>query len=200
MALEGVCGLSLMVVLVVAGAVVLLPLLLIILIYNGLISKRNQVSNTFATIDVMLKKRYDLIPNLVSTVEGYATHEREVFKNVTELRAKAMTGNLSENDKIDVNNQLTAALKTIFAVSENYPDLKANQNFLHLQATLTELEEQISAARRAFNASVLEFNNAVQMFPTSIIASAMGLKTRSFFEALDAEKVKPEVAGAFKKR
>ena len=193
-------GVSLVVVLVVVGVLVFIPALIVLLIYNGLIGKRNSAENTFATIDVMLKKRYDLIPNLVSTVQGYATHEREVFENVTRLRAKAMSGDVSDNEKVDLNNQITGALKTIFAVAENYPDLKANKNFLHLQATMTELEEQISAARRAYNAAVLEFNNGCEMFPSSIIASTFGFKRKPFFQAAESEKAVPEAPKTFNKK
>jgi len=170
-----------------------LPVLVVVLIYNGLIGKRNRASNALATVDVMLKKRYDLVPNLVAVVQGYVEHERGVLTLVTELRSKAVSGELSNPEKADLNNQLTAALKTIFAVAEGYPDLKANKGFLQLQATLTELEEQISAARRAFNAAILEYNNAVEMLPSSIIASALGWRRKGFFEASDAEKAKPVV-------
>ncbi len=170
------------------------PVVIVVLLYNGLIGKRNRASNAQATVDVMLKKRYDLVPNLVAVVEGYAEHERGVLTLVTELRAKALSGGLSNAEKADLNNQLTAALKTVFAVAEGYPDLKANKGFLHLQAALTELEEQISAARRAFNAAVLEYNNAVEMLPSSIVASALGWRRNAFFEASDAERVKPGVA------
>ncbi|MFH0862000.1 MAG: LemA family protein [Candidatus Altiarchaeota archaeon] len=190
-------GLSVGVMLVAAAAVILLPAIVVLFIYNGLIGKRNQSENTFATIDVMLKKRYDLIPNLVSTVQGYAAHEKGVFERVTELRAQAMKGGVSDDEKVDINNRITGALKTIFAVAENYPDLKANKNFLHLQATMTELEEQISAARRAYNAAVLEFNNGCDMFPSSIVASAFRFRRKAFFQAQEAEK---EVPKAFSKQ
>lgn len=170
----------------------MVPLLVFALIYNNLVSKRNRVENAFATVDVMLKKRYDLIPNLVSTVQGYMEHERAVFKEVTELRAKAVSGNLSSNEKVEVDNQITAALRSIMVSVENYPELKANENFLNLQTTLTELEEQISAARRAYNASVLEYNNAVEMLPTSIVASILRYPRKTFFEASEAEKSMPK--------
>jgi LemA protein len=186
-------GASLLGLAAAAGAAAFVLLCAVALVYNSLIGRRNRVDNAFSTVDVMIKKRYDLIPNLVSTVEGYATHEREVLRQVTELRNKAITGGLTDNEKIEVNNQITGAIKTIFAVSENYPDLKANKNFLHLQATLTELEEQISAARRAFNAAVLELNNGVDMFPTSVVASMMRLKRRAFFQAMEGEKAVPGV-------
>jgi LemA protein len=189
-----VCGLFTVGMLAVAAVIIGLPVFFVVLAYNSFISRRNQIKNTFATIDVMLKKRYDLIPNLVSTVQGYMTHERGVFEEITKLRSKAITGDLSDNDKIDVNNQISGALKTIFASVENYPDLKANKNFLHLQASMTELEEQISAARRAYNASVLSFNNMCDMFPTSIMASIMGFKRYDFFQASDPERAKPTVA------
>jgi LemA protein len=197
--LEGLIGFSLLVLVLIVGAVVFIPAVIVLLIYNGLISKRNMAESAFATIDVMLKKRYDLIPNLVSTVQGYAKHEREVFENVTKLRAKALEGNVSDDEKVAINNQITGALKTIFAVAENYPDLKANKNFLQLQATLTELEEQISAARRAYNAAVLELNNSCDMFPSSIIASMFGFKRKVFFQAAEGEREVPQAPKTFGK-
>jgi len=192
-------GVSLVVVLVVVGILVFIPALIVLLIYNGLIGKRNSAENTFATIDVMLKKRYDLIPNLVSTVQGYAAHEKAVFERVTELRAQAMKGGVSDDEKVDLNNQITGSLKTIFAVAENYPDLKANKNFLQLQATMTELEEQISAARRAYNAAVLEFNNGCDMFPSSIVASAFRFRRKTFFQAAESEREVPQAPKTFAK-
>jgi len=163
-------------------AVVVVVILIPILIFNSLIAKKNQVINVFATIDVLLKKRYDLIPNLVSTVKGYAKHERELLQQITDIRAKAMSGPTSPDDQAALDSDLTKALSRLMLVVENYPDLKAGENFMHLQRTLTELEEQISAARRAYNASVTDYNNAVEMFPTNIVASMMNYQRRKFFE------------------
>jgi len=186
--------------LLVLAAILFIPALILVLIYNSLVSKRNQVENAFATVDVLLKKRYDLIPNLVATVKGYMEHERGVLTEVTDLRAKAVSPGISSDDKVDVDNQLTAALRRLMVSVENYPDLKASGNFMHLQTTLTEVEEQISAGRRAYNASVLEYNNAVEMFPTNILASAMSFRRKRFFEIAAEEKAVPEAPKTFNRK
>lgn len=157
--------------------------LILALIYNSLVIKRNQVENIFSTVDILLQKRYDLIPSLVATVKGYAQHEENIFKEISELRAKAVSGLLSNNEKIDINSQISSKLDRILAISESYPELKANNNFLHLQAALCETEEQISAARRAYNASVTAYNNAIQTIPTNIFAYSMNYKPMNLFEA-----------------
>jgi LemA protein len=168
-------------------------LLAAVWIYNGLIARKNQVDSVFSTTDVMLKKRYDLIPQLVNTVKGYMLHERELFERITALRSRAVSGDIGSNESVILNNELTKLLGRLFMVVENYPQLKASENFMHLQRTLVELEEQIAAARRAFNAAVLDYNNAVQMFPTNIAASVMGYKRKDFFEIEDEEKKKADV-------
>jgi LemA protein len=159
-----------------------------VLIYNSLIWKKNQVLNVFGTIDALLKKRYDLIPNLVATVRGYMQHERTLLSEVTEMRARALSEGISDDQKVDLDNAMTKALGRVMVAVENYPDLKASENFMHLQRTLTELEEQISAARRAYNAAVTDYNNAVEMFPTNIVASMMNYKRRTFFEISEKER------------
>jgi LemA protein len=180
-------------VLVIAVVVLLIP----ILIYNSLIRKKNQVLNVFGTIDALLKKRYDLIPNLVATVKGYMQHERALLAEVTEMRAKALSENTSDDQKVELDNRVTKALSRIMLAVENYPDLKAGENFMHLQRTLTELEEQISAARRAYNAAVTDYNNAVEMFPTNIAASMMNYKRRRFFEISERERESIDAGKAF---
>jgi len=169
-------------------AVVAIFALMIISMYNGLIRKKNEVQNAFGGMDVQLKKRYDLIPNLISTVKQYMTHERELLTKVTELRGKAMNENLSSDAKVDLDNQITGAMKGIMVAVENYPELKSNTNFLNLQRTMNEVESQISAARRAYNAAVTDFNNGVQMFPSSIIAGMMHLAPKKVFEIQEAER------------
>jgi LemA protein len=154
-------------------------------LYNGLVRRRNRVQEASSDIDVQLKRRYELIPNLVNTVKGYATHEREVFEKVTELRAGLLTGTTAE--KINTSNQLTETLKSLFAVAENYPELKANQNFLALQADLTDTQDKIMAAQRFYNANVRDFNTAIQVFPTNLIASMMGFSAFEFIEATPTE-------------
>lgn len=171
-------------VLIVAVVVILL---IPVLMYNSLIGKRNQVDSVFSTIDVMLKKRYDLIPNLVESVKGYMKHERETLERIAQLRTQALSSR-TEAEKVAVENQIAGALRQFMVAVEAYPELKANENFLQLQGSLNEIEEQISAARRAFNAAVLEYNNAVQMFPTNLIAGMMRLSTRAFFEAPPEER------------
>ncbi len=172
------------VVIIVLAVVLLTPVIL----YNSLVGKRNQVKNIFATTDALLKKRYDLIPNIVATVKGYADHERSVLEDVTRARAGGDWNRISDDDKVDIDNAVSKAAGGMRLAVENYPDLKANENFMHLQRTLNELEEQISAARRAYNASVTDYNNSVEMFPTNIMASMANFKLKRLFEATDFER------------
>jgi LemA protein len=163
--------------------IIIIVALLIIAIgmYNSLISLRNRCDNSWAQVDVQLKRRYDLIPNLVETVKGYAKHEREVFQNVTEARAKAINAN-TVKDQGQAENQLSGALKTLFAVAENYPELKANQNFLMLQEELAGTEGKIAYARQFYNDTVMKFNMKQQVFPSNIIAKTFNFKEKEYFE------------------
>lgn len=163
----------------------------IISVYNGLVARRNGVANAFASLDAMLQKRADLIPNLVATAKGYAAHERETFERVTQLRAQIQSGDAQS--RLAADGKMSAALSQLFALAENYPLLKASQNFLHLQASLNEIEEQISASRRAFNASVTDYNNAVETFPSSFIANATGFEKKTWFQIADAARQNPQV-------
>ncbi|HBC87020.1 MAG TPA: LemA family protein [Lentisphaeria bacterium] len=163
-------------------------LILVAVIYNILVYRRNAADNVFSTIDVMLKRRYDLIPNLVETVKGYAAHEKDTLTKITEIRTKAISGNTGTNEKIALDGEMKTALGRLFAVAENYPDLKANEQFLNLQKNLTETEEQIAAARRAYNAAVTDFNNSCEMFPTNIFASMFGFQKKNLFQISDNEK------------
>lgn len=165
-------------------AILVIIVLWAVLAFNGLVRSRNRAQEAWADIDVQLKRRYDLIPNLVETVKGYAAHEKGVFENVTQARAAAM-GATGLADKGVAENQLAGALKSVFAIAEAYPDLKANQNFLSLQAELTDTEDKIQAARRFYNGNVRDFNTAIQVFPGSLIASSFGFKAMEFFQ-LDA--------------
>jgi LemA protein len=150
-------------------------------IYNGLITLRNRADNAWAQVDVQLRRRYDLIPNLVETVKGYAQHEREVFQKVTEARSQAINaGSVEEQGKAE--NMLTGALKSLFAVVENYPELKANQNFLMLQEELAGTEGKISYARQFYNDTVMKFNTKQQVFPSNIIANMFSFKEKEYFE------------------
>ncbi|PID94482.1 MAG: LemA family protein [Bacteroidetes bacterium] len=179
------------------AAVVLVIVILVVVMYNGLVRKRNEVDNAFGGMDVQLKKRYDLIPNLVSTVKQYATHERELLTQVTEMRAKAVNGELSNDQKVALDNQISAHMRNIMVAVENYPDLKANDNFLNLQRTLNEVESQISAARRTYNAVVTDFNNGIQTFPNSIIAGMMKLEPKEVFVIQEAERQNVDVSSLF---
>ncbi len=181
----------------VVGIVVGVVLLSFALMYNGLVRKKNQVENVFASMDAMLKKRTDLIPNLVSTVQQYMQHERETLSELTEMRAKAVSGQLSADEKIALQNQFSKALGGIMGAVENYPDLKADQNFITLQSSLNEVEEQISAARRAYNAAVTSYNNAIEMLPTNIMASMMNYQRKNVFEISEAERQNVDVNGLF---
>ena len=169
-------------------SILVMLVLFVIVMYNGLIRKKNEVENAFGGMDVQLKKRYDLIPNLVSSVKQYAKHEQETLTRVTELRTSAMQPNLSMNEKITLDNKISDAMKGIMLTVESYPELKANENFIHLQKSLNEVESQISAARRAFNAVVTDYNNGIQVFPNSIVANMMGLKRKEVFVISQAER------------
>ena len=173
--------------------------LIYFMMYNGLVGKKNQVENAFSGMDVMLKKRYDLIPNLVAAVKQYMQHEANTLTEVTELRSKAMSGNLSNDEKVSIDNKISKAIGGIMVAVENYPDLKASDNFMNLQRSLNEIEEQISACRRSYNASVLDYNNAVEMIPTSIVASMMGYRRKEMFEIPDDQRSNPNVGDLFSK-
>lgn len=181
-----------------AGGALLLLVVLYAVLYNSLIGKKNQVEYAYSGVDVQLKKRHDLVPNLVATVKQYMEHERELLERITELRARATASNLSDQERLQAESQLSGALRSLMIAVENYPQLKANENFMHLQASLNEIEEQIAAARRAYNAAVTDYNNAVEMFPTNIVAGMMGLKRRPVFEAEESERATPQVAQLFK--
>ncbi len=180
------------------GGGLLLLVIIYALLYNSLIGKKNQVEYAYSGVDVQLKKRHDLIPNLVATVKQYMEHERALLERITELRARATSPNLSEGERMQAEAQLSGALRSLMIAVENYPQLKANENFLHLQASLNEIEEQIAAARRAYNAAVTDYNNAIEMFPTNLIASTMGLRRRAVFEAEEAERATPSVSQLFR--
>jgi LemA protein len=168
-------------------------------LYNSLVGKKNQVINVFATVDALLRKRYDLIPNLVAAVQNYMQFEKDVLTKVTELRSRAISGKATDDEKIAIDREISGVLRGIMVAVENYPDLKANQSFLQLQATLTEVEEQISAGRRAYNAAVTDYNNAVEMFPTNLMAQMMNYKRRAVFEIAPAEREPVDVQKMFKR-
>jgi len=167
-----------------------IPVILIlagIAMYNGLIKLKNRTDEAESDIDVQLKRRHDLIPNLVNTVKGYAAHEKETFDRVIQARNAAMQAG-SVHDKAEAENMLSNTLKSIFALAEAYPDLKANQNFLELQRELTDTEDKIMSARRFYNSNVRDFNTKVETFPTNIFAGMLNFTKREFFEAEESEK------------
>ena len=177
---------------VLLGVLVFL-ILWIIVIYNKLVTLRNRAKEAWADIDVQLRRRYDLIPNLVETVKGYASHESSVFENVTRARANAISAEQSGDPKKigEAENMLSGTLKSLFAVSENYPQLRASENFLELQRELSDTENKIQAARRFYNTNVRDMNIKTEKFPSNIIASTFGFKNMAFFEITEAEAKEP---------
>jgi len=180
---------------IIVGVVVVL-LILFLTIYNGLVRRRNQVKNSWAQIDVQLKRRYDLIPNLVETAKGYMKHERETLEAVTNARNLAQqASSAGAGERAKAEGELSSVLSRLLAVVENYPDLKANQNFLALQEELASTENKISFSRQFYNDSVLRYNNQTQVFPSNIVASMTGFKASEFFEVtLAAEREAPKVS------
>jgi LemA protein len=181
----------------IALIVVAVVLISFVSMYNSLIGKKNQVENIFAGVDAVLKKRYDLVPNLVAAVKNYMQHEAGLLTEVTELRAKAASGTLSSDEKVSLDNRISKAIGGIMVAVENYPNLKANENFMQLQRSLNEIEEQISAARRAYNAVVTDYNNAIEMFPTNMLASMISYKRKNVFEISEKERQNVNVGKLF---
>jgi LemA protein len=180
------------IVLIIVAVLLLLLGLYVVLTYNRLVRTRNQIDNAYSQIDVQLKRRYDLIPNLVETVKGYAAHEKSTFESVTNARANAINAQEggSPAQQAQAENALSGALKSLFAVAEAYPDLKANQNFLNLQEELTSTEDRIAYARQFYNDSVLTYNTNIQTFPRSILAGMFNFDEREYFEG-DPEATGP---------
>jgi LemA protein len=179
---------TIIIILAILGVVVLW----FISIYNKLVSLRNRAKEAWSDIDVQLKRRYNLIPNLLETVKGYASHEKELFENVTKARAQAQSAEgVQEQSKAE--NALSSTLKSLFAVSENYPDLKASTNFIELQRELRDTEDKIQASRRFYNGNVRDLNTKIEIFPASIVANMFGFKKMEFFEADQIAKELPQV-------
>lgn len=173
------------VILLIIVVVVVALVVYAIATFNGLVKLRNRIEAAWAQIDVQLKRRYDLIPNLVETVKGYASHEKETLEAVINARNRAMAAPTGSPDQAQAENQITGALRQLFALSEAYPDLKANQNFAQLQEELTATEDKIAYSRQYYNDSVLRYNNKIQAFPGVVFAGPMGFKPREYFEADD---------------
>lgn len=184
-----------MVLLLIIGGVVVLLLLFLWATYNSLVKTNVRAEEAWSDITVQLKRRLDLIPNLVKTVKGYAKHEAETLDNVVKERSGAIGGSVKETAQTE--NMLEGALKSLFAVAESYPDLKANQNFLQLQEELVDSEDKIQAARRFYNGAVRDLNTKVQVFPTNIFAGMLGFKKREFFEVENQAEVEKPVEVAF---
>jgi LemA protein len=179
--------------LILIAVVVVLLIIWLITAYNGLIRRRNQIENAWSQIDVQLKRRLDLIPNLVETVKGYAAHERETLDAVIRARNSAIAAPDTPHDQANADSQLSGALRQVFALSEAYPDLKANQNFLALQEELTATEGRVAYSRQFYNDSVLSYNNKLQQFPTMFYARALKFDKREYFEADEAARTVPTV-------
>ena len=167
--------------------VIVLVLLFIAISYNSLITKKNRVKEAYSQIDVQLKRRSSLIPNLVETVKGYAKHEKEVFENVSKARS-ALMGASGPKDQAKANDQLSGALKSLFAIAEAYPELKASDNFKELQEEISDTETKVAASRQFYNNNVLDYNNSIQMFPGSVFAGIFHFSSEEFFQATEAEK------------
>ncbi len=176
-----------MVPLLIVGGILLVVVFFVIGIYNSLAQGRQKIKEASADIDTQLKRRFDLIPNIVETVKGYAKHESTIFEDIAKLRAQSISGGSME-EKAKVSDMLTNSLKTLFAVAENYPELKANENFLNLQSTLQQIEGDIQNSRRYYNGSVRDFNNRVVTFPANIVAGMFGFTEQPYFEAAEGER------------
>lgn len=179
-------------ILIIGIIIVILLIVFIISLYNGLVKAKNRVKNAWAQIDVQLNRRADLIPNLIETVKGYAAHEKTIFDDVTKARSGLMNAN-TVKDIEEANNNLSGTLKTLFAVAENYPDLKANENFKELQKQLAETEDKIAYSRQFYNDTVYKYNNKCQTFPSNLFANAFGFKEADFFEVAGEARTVPKV-------
>ena len=180
-------------VLIIIAVLVVVLVLYLIAAYNGLIRRRNQIENAWSQVDVQLKRRIDLIPNLVEAVKGYAAHEKETLDAVVQARNAAIAAPATPHGQAEADTQITGALRQLFALSEAYPDLKANQNFLALQEELTATEGRVAYSRQFYNDSVLEYNNKLQAFPTMFFAKALKFERREYFETDEAARQVPKV-------
>ena len=177
---------------ILIAIIIIIFLAVLVGMYNSLVQLRNRVRNAWSQIDVQLKRRTDLIPNLLETVKGYAQYEKGVMENVTKARSSLINAETVKENQ-EANNQLTSALKSLFAVAENYPDLKASENFQDLQKQLAETEDKIAYSRQFYNDTVLKYNNKCQMFPSNIIANLFNFIQADFFETVETERSVPEI-------
>ncbi len=169
-------------------ALLVFIVLVFIFIYNALVNKKNQITNAEGSMDAMLKKRFDLIPNLVDTCKVYLSHEKDVFNHLAELRTQSTAGKLDISQMENINTAASKTVGNLLLMAENYPELKSSNNFIQLQAAWNETEDQIAASRRFYNTAVTEYNNAIQMFPSNIVASIFGYKAKEVFKAAETEK------------
>ena len=176
----------------ILGIILLVILGYLWMVYNGLVTARMRIKEAFSQIDVQLKRRADLIPNLVETVKGYAKHEKEVFENVTKARSALMSAT-GTTEKAEANNQLAGTLKSLFALAENYPELKASENFKELQEELSDTENKIAYSRQFYNSNVLDYNTRITVFPSVLIANMFGFKPADFFAATEEERKEVKV-------
>lgn len=177
---------------IIGGVIVVVILAFVVVTYNDLVRLKNKVKNSFAQIDTQLQRRFDLIPNLVETVKGFAAHEKELLENVTASRSGYMNAT-SNGEKLAMNRQLTTGLASLFAVAEKYPDLKANTNFLRLQDELSETEDKVAYSRQFYNDAVTIYNNKIQMFPSNLVAGIFGFKEEELFNTDDEAKEAPRI-------
>jgi len=168
--------------------ILIVAILVPVLLYNMLIRRKNEVDNIFGTMDAMLKKRHDLIPNLVETVKEYMDYEKETLTEITRLRAQAVGGDLSNDEKVAIESRLGSRMSGLMIAVENYPNLKANESFNHLQDSWNEVEEQIAASRRAYNSAVTSYNNGIEMFPSNIIANYLNYQPKNVFEIPEEQR------------
>jgi len=178
--------------LIIVGAILLVPLVFVVLTYNGLVALRNHIRDAWSNIDTELKRRHDLIPNLVATVKGYAAHEKEVFAEVTKLRSRCIATQASSGDQAAGENELGLALRRMLALVENYPQLKADQHFLKLQEQLTLTEDRIQAARRFYNGNVRDYRNKCQTFPSNLVAGVFGFAAQDYFNVHPSVREVPD--------
>ncbi len=179
--------------LIFVGIILLLPVIYVVLTYNTLVALRNHIRDAWSNIDTELKRRYDLIPNLVATVKGYAAHEKEIFERITELRSRCLANQGSPHEQAVDENQLVGALKKLLAVVENYPQLKADRNFLELQQELVNTEDRIQASRRFFNGNVRDYRNKCETFPSSLIAGMFGFESQDYFSVSPSVREVPDL-------
>jgi len=186
-----------MIIVIVTIPVFFITIPVLILMYNELVRKNNQVDFAYSAIDVMLKKRSDLVPNIVASVNKIMTHEKELFERITQLRSDIQDHQGDESERFAMENQMSQLLGQIKVTMENYPEIKSSENMMHLQRTLNETEEQISASRRVYNAAVVSFNYSIQTIPTNIVAGLSARKPKTYFEAEEQDKVNPSVKNLF---